>query len=179
MIVSGFVAFILKKPNITVSYPSTHQVRSTNNLICQREITNSIGAIDRCDGKKTYGFIGAGKEQLVEALRIDQTDQWISKKAFDKLKISFRTANGIIYIKGKNLIKEIEDGNRERQYLITIEDSKKIIAHSLEMASLATSSASLFLDKSKGLLLINDTSTYLYCRESLVSHSTLYSCQEN
>lgn len=183
MIGSAFITFKLKKTNITTSYPPVHTLQSTNNLLCEEQITNGVGAKDACDGKNTYGYIRAGKEMLSEAMRIGQTDKIISKQAFDRKKIKYRAENGIVYIKDVNLIKEIEDQKTEKQFKITNEDEEYIIAQSFDKNSSVTSSQTLFLDKSKGLLILNDISTGIspppFCNDSFGSHSILYSCQEN
>lgn len=179
IIITAFVASALKKPELTTTYPPVHALTRTDNLICEAEISNRIGAYDTCDEKKTSGFIMAGKQNQAESMRVGQTEQWIRKEAVDKPKIKYRTENGIIHIKDVRLIKEIEDREKEKQYKIVSEDDKYITAQLLESAPTATSSATLFLDKSKGLLMINNISTYLFCGESVNSGVTLYSCQEN
>lgn len=179
MIITAFVTSALKKPELTTSYPPVHTLNRTGNLICEAEISNRIGAYDTCDGKNTRGFMMAGKQKQAESMRVGQTEQWISKEANDKTKIKYRTENGIIYIKDVRLIKEIEDRQKEKQYKIVSEDDKYINAQLLERTLTATSSATLFLDKTKGLLILNDISTYLFCGESVNSGATLYSCQEN
>lgn len=179
MIITAFVASALKKPELTTTYPPVHTLNRTDNLICEAEISNRIGARDTCNEKNTSGFIMAGKQNRSESMRVGQSEQWIRKETNDKPKIKYRTENGIIYIKDVKLIKEIEDQEKEKQYMIVNEDDKYITAQLSERALTATTSAALFLDKSKGLLILNDISTYLFCGESVNSGATLYSCREN
>lgn len=164
---------------LTTSYPPIHILQNTNKLICEKEIESSIGASDNCNAKYSYGWVRAGAEQMSEASRIGQTEEWISKDSFQKRKIKYRTENNTIYIKDVMLIQEMEDEQTEEQFTIKSDDGKYLTASLLSNTNLATSSATLFLDKSKGLLIINTTSTSVFCAESVASTSTLYSCQEN
>lgn len=54
-------------------------------------------------------------------MRIGDTDKWISKEAFDKRRIKYRTENGIIYIKDERLITELNHlGHRGRFTLVIV-----------------------------------------------------------
>lgn len=181
MVVTAIVVFLFKKPEITGSYPPIQVLKNTKSIICDEQITSGLGARDTCEEKNMYGFTRANQnEKLQESLRIGDTDKWISKEAFDKRRIKYRTEDGIIYIKDERLIKELEDKEIEKQFKITNENEKYIIAQLFDdKNTLSTSSATLFLDKSKGLLMLNNVSTSLYCNESLNSYSILYSCRQN
>lgn len=178
MTMTGIVVYSFKKPQITTSYPQTQQLATTNNLICEEEMSTALGARDTCEEKNMYGLTRKGEKQwLEEGMRVEGGED-IHKKAFDKRRIKFRTQDGIVYIKEERLIKQLEDEQPEQQFKIVNENEKYIVAQLFDdKNTVSTTAATLLLDKSKGLLMVNDINTSLFCKESLNSYSVLYSCK--
>jgi hypothetical protein len=184
-LILGFCAVIFallyftKQAKFTASYPSTTQLVTTQNLICEEEEISAVGARDTCYGKEVWGFTQQGKvEHLQEGMRIENSDKWIGKDYWDKRRIKIRRAGNEIYTVEERLIKELEKKDDERKFLIVNETDNKLIAYLYnDKNMISTSSATLFLDKSKGLLMYSDTSSSLFCNESLTNRTILYSCK--
>jgi hypothetical protein len=169
----------MKKSEITSSYPQTNHLVSTQNLMCEEIMSSGVGANDRCDGQNSWGFTRQGKiEHLQEGMRIDNSDKWVKKDSWDKRRIKFRREGDTIYTNEERLIKELEKPDDEIQFKVINETENKLIAFSFDDKNIvATSAASLFLDKSKGLLMYSNTQTSLFCGESLGNRTTLFSCK--
>lgn len=164
VVILGYSTFRLAGKNKSEApYPEVKALTQTDSLVCDEISVSFTDVVDDCDGKRLSLFSKYSQEETQEKEK--HQDLW-------------RRDGENIYIKRRSSMQIPPHSEDEQQYQITFETDTLLMAAHISEAQLATSSSTLFLDKTEGLLLRSDSSTIVYCREGLVGVMSLYLCKE-
>lgn len=169
-----------KKVKLEKEYPEVAKLSETNNLTCELVAENYIGALNNCNEKKvkTSTELAKPERQDEGAIIKDEYGNDIITDASEvKIRqVLWRREGESIFLKTDRLIQALEDKEIESKYTISHESEKFLIATGLTESTLATQSATIFLDKEQGLLTQTTNSSGLFCSTNLSTRSSLYRC---
>lgn len=169
-----------QKVKLEKEYPEVSKLSDLNSLTCELVAENYIGALNNCNEKKVKTATELAKpERQAEGARLkdDFGNDVITDASEVKIRqILWRKEGESIFLKTDRLIQALEDKEVESRYTISHESEKFLIATGLTESTLATQSATIFLDKEQGLLTKTTNSSGLFCGTTLSTRSLLYRC---
>jgi hypothetical protein len=169
-----------QKVKLEKEYPEVAKLSDTNSLTCEVVAENYIGALNNCNEKNVKISSELAKpERQDEGMRLkdEHGNDVITDASEVKIRqILWRRDGETIFLKTDRLIQALEDKEIESKYTISHESEKFLIATGLTESTLATHSATIFLDKEQGLLMQTTNSSGLFCSTNLSTRSSLYRC---
>ncbi len=152
---AGLTVYTLKPLTMKLPYPAINKLNAQNHYVCEHVGGAFLSGRNSCYDKEIYG-------KLSKARKLATIDISIN-------------GNKLI-LKGSRILRVGIEGE---EWNIVSNNDKQIIATLFnEHDQLATTSASLIIDKQKGITIFSDTYSSLFCDESLVSSSDLFSCND-